>query len=173
MDKRDKGKIFSGIVLILLGLSLAGINLFAGLGHNTILLLLGGLFIAWYFYSNAYGLLIPGCLLFGMGLGSLGSKYFWVSTQNSQLGLGVGFIAIFLIDWLHSGKSHWWPLIPGGIITLSALSRGALGMRHIFRLGWPVVLIIIGLWIIGKSTGIIKDSDENDSEHPLNKDIHD
>ena len=173
MTKRDKSRIFSGIVLILLGLSISGVNLFSGFSHNSILLLLGGLFIAWYFYSNAYGLLIPGCILAGLGLGSLGTDYFWYSPHNSSLGLGIGFISIYLIDRIHSGKSHWWPLIPGGIITLSALSRGALGMKQIFHLSWPIILIIIGLWIIGKSTGIIKDSYKNDSEHPLNKKKHD
>lgn len=172
MNKRDKGKIFSGIVLILLGLSISGINLFAGFGQNTILLLLGGLFIAWYFYSNSYGLLIPGCILVGIGLGSVGSHHFWFSPHNSQLGLGIGFIAIYFIDRLHTGKSHWWPLIPGGIITITALSQGTLGLRHIFHIGWPVILIILGIWIIGKSTGIIKESDKKDFDRPLNKGKH-
>ncbi|MDO9576643.1 MAG: hypothetical protein Q7J16_02030 [Candidatus Cloacimonadales bacterium] len=170
MTKRDKGKIFSGIVLILLGLSISGINLFAGFGQNTILLLLGGLFIAWYFYSNSYGLLIPGCILAGLGLSSLGSHYFWNSPHNSTLGIGLGFVAVFVIDLLHKGKSPWWPLIPGGIMVLSALSQGAFGMRNLFHIGWPLILIILGLWIIGKSTGIFKGRDKKDSEKPLNKD---
>jgi hypothetical protein len=170
MTKKDKGKIFSGIVLILLGLSISGINVFSGFSHNSILLLLGGLFIAWYFYNNSYGLLIPGCILAGIGLSSIGSHYFWHSPHNSQLGIGLGFVAVYVIDRLHHGKSHWWPLIPGGIMVLSALSQGAFGMRNIFHVGWPLILIILGLWIVGKSTGIIHKKENPDSEEPLNKD---
>jgi len=158
--------------LILLGLSISGINLFAGFSHNSILLLLGGLFIAWYFYSNAYGLLIPGCILVGIGVGSIGSNHLWYSPHNSTLGIGLGFVAVFVIERLHKGKSHWWPLIPGGIMVLSSLSQGAFGMRNFFHIGWPVILILIGIWIIGRSTGIIKKSDKNNSGEPLNKDKH-
>ena len=169
MNKKEKGKIFAGIILILLGFSLSGINLFAGFGQNTFLLLVGGLFIAWYFYSNSYGLLIPGCILAGIGLSSLGSHYFWHSPHNIQLGIGLGFLAVFIIDKLHHGKTHWWPLIPGGIMVLSALSQGAFGMRNIFHVGWPLILIILGLWIVGKSTGIIKQGDKKNPEEPLKK----
>jgi len=170
MNRKEKGKIFAGIILIILGLSLSGINLFSGFGQNSIFLLLGGLFITWYFYSNSYGLLIPGCILAGIGIGSLGSQYFWHSPHNTQLGIGLGFLAVFLIDKLHHGKTHWWPLIPGGIMTISALSQGALGMGNIFKLGWPVLLILLGLWIIGRSTGIIRKGSEPESIEPLNKD---
>jgi uncharacterized membrane protein len=107
--------------------------------------------------------------LVGIGLGSVGSDYHWFSPQNSQLGLGIGFIAIYLIDRLHKGKSHWWPLIPGLIISITALSQGALGLRRIFHIGWPIILILLGIWIIGKSTGIVKD-EKKDDDDPLNKD---
>ncbi|MCF7793597.1 MAG: hypothetical protein K9N09_12260 [Candidatus Cloacimonetes bacterium] len=170
MTKKDKSRIFSGIVLILLGISLSGVNIFNGFGENSILLLIGGLFIAWYFYSNAYGLLIPGCILAGMGLASFDGHHFWNSPHNTQLGLGLGFIAIYIIDRVHTGRSHWWPLIPGGIITLSALSHGAFGIRIEMALFWPVVLILIGIWIIGKSTGLIHKKKENEEIRPLNKD---
>jgi hypothetical protein len=169
MTRKDKSRIFSGIVLIILGLSLSGLNIFSSFQGNNMLLLLGGLFIAWYFYSNAYGLLIPGCILAGMGLASAGILTFRNWPFNSQLGLGIGFIAIYVIDRLHTGKSHWWPLIPGGLITLSAIGNGAWGIKIEMALFWPVILIILGLWIIGKSLGIIKEKDDDDF-HPLNQD---
>ena len=164
MKRRDKGRIVAGLILILLGLSLTGINIFTVFRGNTILLLLGGLFIAWYFYNNAYGLLIPGCILAGLGLSSIGSHYFWHSPHNSTMGIGLGFIAVFLIDLINNGKSHWWPLIPGGIMILSAISRGAFGLRHIFHFTWPVIFIILGLWIIAKSTGIVKNKEEHNEQ---------
>ena len=164
MKGRDKGKIIAGLILILLGLSLSGINIFAGFSGNTILLLLGGLFIAWYFYNNAYGLLIPGCILAGLGLSSIGSHYFWHSSHNSQLGIGLGFIAVFVIDLINNGKSHWWPLIPGGIMVFTALGQGAFGLRNLFHMIWPVILIILGLGIIAKSTGIVKSKEEENEQ---------
>lgn len=172
MNKRQKGKLFAGIILILLGLSLAGINIFTGLGHNTIQLLLGGLFIAWYFYSNSYGLLIPGCILAGLGLASLGSRHFLYTPHNSQFGLGLGFIAIYVIDRLYSGKTHWWPLLCGALIALAALARGAYGFKEIYRVGWPFILILIGLYIIIKSLGITNNKNKQQNIHPLNKTDH-
>jgi len=171
MTRKERSRIFSGLVLIILGLSLSGINLLDGIGQKNILLIIGGLFIAWYFYNNAYGLLIPGCIMAGMGLASVGNHHFWNSPNNTQLGLGIGFIAIYVIDRLHTGKSHWWPLIPGGLITLSALGNDAFGIKIGMALFRPVVLILLGLWIIGKSVGIIKEKDDMENDfRPFKKD---
>ena len=164
MKKSEKGKLIAGLILVLLGLSLSGINIFAGFGENLFLLLLGGLFIAWYFYKNAYGLLIPGCILAGLGLGSFGSNIFWSSPHQSTLGIGIGFIAVYVIDLLNNGKTHWWPLIPGGIMTVSSLAKGPFGFRNFFKIGWPIIIIILGLWIIARSTGIIKCKEKKDEQ---------
>ncbi|MEA2095288.1 MAG: hypothetical protein U9P73_01160, partial [Candidatus Cloacimonadota bacterium] len=67
MKKERKGQIIAGIILILVGLSISGLRLFIGFHQNSFMLLLGGLFIAAYFYKDSYGLLIPGCLITGIG----------------------------------------------------------------------------------------------------------
>ena len=170
MKKKERSRILAGIILILLGLFLAGNNKFIGFDQGSILLLIGGIFIAWYFYSNSYGLLIPGCTLAGLGLSLLGGHYFWNSPYNSSLGIGVGFIAVYLIHLFNNGKAHWWPLIPGGILVLSALSHGAFGVKDASHFIWPVILIVLGIWIIGKSTGLIKKEDaESEDEEPSNQ----
>ena len=164
MKKSEKGKLVAGLILIILGLSISGLKFYLGFQQNSFMLLLGGLFIAAYFYKDAYGLLIPGCILAGLGLGSFGHGFFWNFPHFSTLGLGVGFIGIFVIDLLNKGKTHWWPLIPGGVLLLTGLSFKPFSIWHFFNIGWPVVLIIIGLWIIVKSTGIIKSKEEKDEQ---------
>ena len=65
--------------------------------------------------------------------------------QGETHGLGLGFIAIFVIATLYQGRSHWWPLIPGGILLVSGLAEGSQAFRDLLAVGWPVVLILIGL----------------------------
>ncbi|MCD4796766.1 MAG: hypothetical protein K8R49_06335 [Candidatus Cloacimonetes bacterium] len=155
MKKEEKGKLLAGLILVIIGLSITGLKYFYGFHQYSFILLLGGLFIAAYFYKDAYGLLIPGCILAGLGLGNFGNRFFWNFPHFNTLGLGFGFIAIFVIDLLNKGKTHWWPLIPGGILLLTGLSFKPFNIWKFFYIGWPIVLIIIGIWIIVRSTGNI------------------
>ena len=95
-------------------------------------------------YQAIVFLPLLGCILAGLGLGELIG---W-----SSLGLGLGFIAIFVIDLLVRGKSHWWPLIPGVIITLDALGDRAnvviAPLRGLVANWWPLLLIAIGLLLL-------------------------
>jgi len=162
MKNERKGQIIAGVILILVGLSIAGLRLFIGFNQNSFMLLLGGLFIAAYFYKDSYGLLIPGCLITGIGLSSLNYGFFKHSSQFNTLGLGIGFFCIYIIDRINKGKTFWWPLIPGVILTIVGLSISPFNLWKFFHIGWPVILIVLGLWIILKSTGLIKDKDKND-----------
>ncbi|NIM62909.1 MAG: hypothetical protein GTN89_03285, partial [Acidobacteria bacterium] len=65
-----------------------------------------------------------------------------------KVGLGAGFIAIFVIALVYEKRSHWWPLIPGGILLVTAFSIGEELMDFLFSGGWPLVLIIIGVIIV-------------------------
>jgi len=65
-----------------------------------------------------------------------------------QVGLGAGFVAIFLIALVYEKQSHWWPLIPGGILLVTAFSIGDELMNFLFSGGWPLVLVIIGVVIV-------------------------
>ncbi len=131
-----------GLILILLGvLFLLGRT---ALGSAILLGGLGAIFLVAYFATRSYGLLIPGCLLAGLGIGEL--------IGGSSLGLGVGFIAIFVIDLSVRGKSHWWPLIPGAIITLGAVGDRAnvvlAPLRGLVSNTWPLLLIGIGVLLL-------------------------
>jgi len=164
MKKERKGQIIAGIILILVGISISGLRQLIGFHENSFMLLLGSLFIAAYFYKDNYGLLIPGCIIFGVGLSSTHFGFVRSYSQFNTLGLGVGFIGIFVIDLINKGKTHWWPLIPGGILTIIGLSSSPFNLWKFFNLGWPVILIILGLWIIAKSSGLIKNKKEEKEE---------
>ncbi|MDP8267279.1 MAG: hypothetical protein P9L97_01000 [Candidatus Tenebribacter davisii] len=156
MKRERKGQIIAGIILIIIGISISGIRLIAGFHQNSFLLLLGGLFIAAYFYKDSYGLLIPGCIIFGLGFSSTKFGIAGNYSQFNTLGLGLGFIGIFVIDLLNKGKTHWWPLIPGGILVMAGLSSSPFQLWRYFHIGWPILVILLGLWIIGESTGLLK-----------------
>jgi len=164
MKKERKGQIIAGIILILLGLSFSGIRFIIGFHYNTFFLLLGGLFIAAYFYKDLYGLLIPGCLIIGSGLTSGHFGLLRYSPHYNTLGLGLGFIAIYVIDLLNKGKTLWWPLIPGGILTFLGLSTRPYHFWGFFQVIWPILIILLGLFIIFNSLGLIKSNKHKQQE---------
>jgi hypothetical protein len=136
---------------LLPGLLLIGLGVFFLVGRNTnlggwiFLAGLGAIFLVAYFNSRSYGLLIPGCILLGLGLGE--------AMDQSSLGLGLGFIGIFAVDTLVRGRmSHWWPLIPGVIIAgseLSDMNIAGLGtLRDIAADWWPLLLVLLGVLIL-------------------------
>ena len=104
---------------------------------------LGVAFIAAYLATRHYGLLIPGGILSGLGIGLV------IAGQGGPeeavvLGLGLGFVAIWAIDGLlGDGDAAWWPLVPGGILTVVGASQIA-GIRDIGIYLVPVALIIVG-----------------------------
>ncbi|MBN1326813.1 MAG: hypothetical protein JW996_02555 [Candidatus Cloacimonetes bacterium] len=149
MQKSRKRGFTAGIFLIVLGsliLFPLDINL------STIHFILGGLFLAGYFYKESYGLLIPGCLLISLSLSSVRSSFFGFQ-DFSAFWLGIGFIAIYVIDRIYRGDTHWWPLLPG-IILILAESRN---LHRLISVGWPVILIFVGIMMLARAFGLIKE----------------
>jgi hypothetical protein len=116
-------------------------------------LVVGGAFLVWYFYRRRYGLLIPACILLGLGLGEVGDWSGVDFHDFSAAGLGVGFIAIYVIDRLYRGSSPWWPLIPGGILLVRSLVSRNSGVHRYIEVGWPLVLVIVGLLVLAGAFG--------------------
>lgn len=142
VNRSRTNQMLPGLILILLGvLFLLGRT---ALGSVIFLGGLGAIFLVAYFATRGYGLLIPGCILASLGIGDLIG---W-----SSLGLGLGFIAIFVIDLSVRGKSHWWPLIPGAIITVGALGERTnvvlAPLRGLISNAWPLLLIVIGVLLL-------------------------
>src|SRR5881296_2117471 len=103
-------RALAGAVLIVLGLGLFALQIVGGLSDAVVLFLVGGVFVFFYFARRVYGLLIPGCILLGLGLGRVGEVAGFARGEVEGIGLGVGFLAIYLIDTIYRRRSHWWPL---------------------------------------------------------------
>jgi hypothetical protein len=140
-------------VLIVLGLGLFAMQFVGTLGEAMILFIIGAAFVAGYFYRHAYGLLIPGCILLGIALGSVGEKSLGIG-EFSAIGLGIGFVAIYVIDLIYRGATHWWPLIPGLVLIATGAVQAFPNLERVFAVGWPLILVLVGLIILAGAFGL-------------------
>jgi len=149
MEANTRSKVATGVMLIVLGLGLYGLQFVEGAGESVVLCLLGGLFIAGYLFTRGYALLVVGAIVLGLGIGSFGERTLWLYGEFSKIGLGVGFILIYLIQLLYERRSHWWPLIPMLIFFLLGFQKWRGFRRFIFSSkGWPILIVIIGGLIV-------------------------
>lgn len=119
---------------------------------------LGIFFLAWGVISHNDGLMVPGGILTGIGLG--------IVLIAGPLNLGDGdlsgavFMGAFALGWvlitiftaLFTEKTHWWPLIPAAIM---AIISGAILVQGPFMFAlewlgklWPLALIAGGIAIL-------------------------
>lgn len=154
-SERQRGRITTGAVLIAIGLVLlvaqqtdlrAWALLFLGIG-----------FLGMFFWSRHYGWLVPGGILTGLGMGIVMASTLRNVPDNYEAALflvpfGLGFILIWVLDMLFTRASNWWPLIPGGMMVLIGLAVGvggvALDILEFVGNWWPLILVIIGAWIL-------------------------
>jgi hypothetical protein len=146
-QRSKKSRIAAGATLILVGLALFWIQSVENLGAAMTLFAIGALFVAGYLYGRNFGLLIPGCILLGLGSARVLDTR-WPALDQPQFGLGLGFLAIYAIALLYERRSHWWPLIPGVILILVGLSAREELLRYFFTRGWPLILVAIGVVIL-------------------------
>ncbi len=134
-------------VLGLLLIGLGGILLLTvttDIGGEVVVGSVGLAFLIAYATNRAYGLLIPGGILTGLGAGLL-LEHAGIGGDVAALGLGAGFVAIAVVDRLVTpGRSAWWwPLIPGGVLLVSS-AGSVTGIPDLGRYLLPAVLIVIG-----------------------------
>ncbi len=139
-------RMIPGLILIVIGIALLLMQFFR-FGPGQFLLVLGLVFLLSYALTRSYGLLIPGCILAGIGLGLVfeSSEQTYVTVP---IGLGLGFIAIFVVQMVVASRSHWWPLVPGVLLVLVGLAEGVPLAQTLIEKGWPLVLVFIGLAIL-------------------------
>ena len=94
--------------------------------------------------KNGIGFL--SALLLGLGFGALGERSSIDFRNFSSFGLGLGFLSIFVIDTIYRGSTHWWPLIPGGIMIV--MSVGDTRALRLLVKGWPLILVLIGIFLL-------------------------
>jgi hypothetical protein len=156
---QHKGLV-GGAILILLGL----VTLLNQLGFMQFeayfIGVLGAIFILAAFLNRKSGLLVPGGILLGINAGAVLEGFRPAGTDDAGvflLAFAGGWLLITLLSVAlnmvdSSCKMMLWPLIPGGIIGIvgGLLMMGASGLYLLSQLSlvWPVVLILLGLWII-------------------------
>lgn len=118
MNPQKRSQLKAGIILILAGAGFLFLNMTEGIQKIYVMLLFSAIFIGVYLYWKNYAVLIPGSILLGLSLGLLSEKYHIPLWNPVLAGLGLGFLFIYLIDSKISGKTHWWPLVPGFTLIL-------------------------------------------------------
>lgn len=147
-DKR--GSVTGGLVLIALGIAFLAMQFFEQVSASAVLLALGAAFLIAHVAYRNYGLLIPACVILGLGGGVLAEEL-GAGGSAVVVGLGSGFVAVWLIDrvFLKEGPSaSWWPLIPGGILLLVGGSSYFGGLYDVFPLVLGASLLALGVFII-------------------------
>ena len=151
VQRSRRNQIAAGAALIVIGIIALSLQYFEEPGRAIVLLVAGGSFIAAYFYSDIYGMLIPGGILSGLGLGSLADWQDVAVRDANAVGLGIGFAAIYLIERVHRRRAHWWPLIPGVILIGSGLGARFGDVGHILWRWAPVILVALGVLMVVKA----------------------
>lgn len=140
----------AGIILVVLGLMFLAAQWFDFTGA-AVLGALSVFFVVMYATTRKYGFLIPGMILGGLAIGVGLQEYGYDPSGGIVvLGLGAGFIAIYLVNVFVQSPASWWPLVPGGILSvvgLTQLAEGTAAEETIARL-WPVGLIIAGVIVL-------------------------
>jgi len=82
----------------------------------------GIVFLLWGVITRKVGLVIPGCLLMGLGSGEfLALSQFFKFDTHLRIGLfltifAAGWVLIFIFSLVMAGHPAWWSLIPGFIL---------------------------------------------------------
>ena len=158
--QEQRNRTVGGLALIVLGL-IALAAQFVEIGEWLGLLILPGLgliFFAWGILTRQSGLMIPGGILSGLGLGTLLVAGPFQNLGGSaeggifMLAFAFGWVLIPIVSTIFTGDNHWWALIPGGIMALigAGLLLGGVALSLLELLGqiWPVFLILGGLYLI-------------------------
>jgi len=141
----------AGVVLIAFGILLFGAQWF-DVGDAVVLGGVSAIFLALFAGTRAYGWLVPGMILAGIAVG-VGVQDAGYDENGGAvvLGLGAAFSCINIANLLVArGPAHWWPLIPGTILTTvggSLVFGGTQAGEAVGRL-WPVGLVIAGLLVL-------------------------
>ena len=129
-----------------------------------ITLAIGLAFLAAFLPNREYGFLIPGCIVSGVGVGIVLAGVLDDPWDGAAVLFSIagGFIAIWVVSMLiRSGdkgwprgdsadaqQALWWPLIPGGILTIIGIVVVAdAGDSDVLR-WWPVLIIGAGLIVL-------------------------
>ena len=154
-----RGRIIAGVSLVTIGLLTLVLQFGETMNLGQYFLnALGLIFLIWGLTTDTFGLLIPGGILSGLGLGTylvsgpLSSIEGQATAAVILLSFAAGWALITLLSGFTRDGFQWWPLIPGGIMAAigGALLAGGLALEILSWLGrgWPLGLVVVGLYLI-------------------------
>ena len=151
-----RNRATGGILLIAVGLLLLAGQIIHV--DHLFLPMLGGIFILASIAQRNPGLMVPGGILMGIGVGSfLTDNVFWGMAEPARGGLFLvslagGFALITMLSAMFTRHTQIWALFPATIIGLigGALLIGGSAVNVVAFLGqvWPVFLILGGLMML-------------------------
>jgi hypothetical protein len=151
-----RSDVGAGLGLVAIGLFLL-VARFLDIGL-LFLLLLGGAFLLWGILTRTAGLLIPGGILGGIGLGVLliegPFQYINGDAEGSifMLSFALGWFSITALSALFTRDTQWWALIPGTIMALIGggilMGGAALTVLEFVGSWWPLGLVALGLYLL-------------------------
>lgn len=158
--RRGRPRGIGGLVLIVIGV----VALIATLSRNDqigllFLPALGLIFLIWGIVVRNPGLLVPGGVLTGLGVGVLlAQDVFKTPDQQSAvilISMGVGFLIIAPLSLLIARRRLYWPLVPAvvlGAIGAAILVGGvALQVAQDIGMFWPLILIAAGVYVVWRA----------------------
>jgi hypothetical protein len=122
-----------------------------------VVLVIGLGFLTAFASTRRYGYSIPGGILTGLGAGIVISQAVsWATSEGEGgavvLGLGLGFLSILLLQRFAGEVGNgWWPLIPGGILTVvgGALLIGGQAVELLDY--WGIAVVAIGVLVLWRA----------------------
>ncbi len=158
-DKKlaSNGNLTTGIILIAIGVGLLVFRLVSLEGLFPLVLGLG--FTLAGILKRSAGLLVPGGIIGGAGLGIVVMENNWLAPMGSVDGGGafllvmsIGWFGITLLSKLFTDETQVWALIPASAMALigGLVLMGEQGLEILKVMGmyWPLILVGIGLWIL-------------------------
>lgn len=159
-NKKAREDVHGGLILVAIGLFFL-VGRYINLGDNFGLLImpaLGAIFMIAGILKRDGGLMVPGGILSGIGVGILLLQAPFAQSANFEdgglflLSLGTGFASIAVFSALFAKETHWWSLIPASILWIIGLGVGFGGIfLRILELAgtyWPLILIGAGAFTI-------------------------
>jgi len=151
--RSDPGGLVAGLVIAGIGLFFLAGQLEPDIGR-FVTLFIGLALLAVFVVRREYGFLVPGSILTGVGIGIVLDTAASGAAESGVMMLSIagGFLGIWLIGSLYRlPQNHWWPLIPGGILTLIGLVQlSRTDVDGALRL-WPIILIVVGAIVLGRT----------------------
>jgi hypothetical protein len=149
----DPGGLVAGLVIAGIGLFFLAGQLEPDIGR-FVTMFIGLALLSVFVVTREYGFLVPGSILTGIGIGIVLDSAASGEAESGvmMLALAGGFLGIWVIGSIYRlSENHWWPLIPGGILTLIGLVQlTRTDVAGALRL-WPVVLIVLGAFLLAKA----------------------